>query len=241
MPPSSLVYFWGSNFNERLFDDPLTSAQEAIPNPSPLIISGHFSIGEISCGNNFIAFTTLQGHLFTMGSNKEGLLGIGSNDPGVFDKKTKAFQSFPVPTRVDSLLAHFVSHISCGNAHAMAIADSGKALFSWGSGSFGQTGQGTFGFSSEPKPALFALASGRQLAPDHPHSFKSISCGPFTSAVVTEEGQVFFCGDGMSGQLANGKNNRQNIATESPYISEKMQSVAVGESHILLLASNNSI
>ena len=127
--------------------------------------------------------------------------------------------------------------VSCGLGHAIAIADSGRSVFSWGAGAFGQTGQGVFTPSSEPKSVLFANASGRRNQEGW-QTFRAVSCGPYSTAIVSEEGKVYFCGDGMNGQLANGKNNRQCIATDSPYISEAMQSVAMGESHVLLLASN---
>lgn len=64
-----------------------------------------------------------SGHVYSMGNNSHGQLGIG--DHAVKLKNT--------PTLVESspFIDNVVVKVSCGNFHSLALTESGKA-FSWG-------------------------------------------------------------------------------------------------------------
>lgn len=82
-------------------------------------------IKQISCGAHHSALLTIDGNVYTMGSNIHGALG---NSPTLNYSFT--------PILVDTLTN--VSKIECGWFHMCAIADG--ALYSWGKGIDGQLG-----------------------------------------------------------------------------------------------------
>lgn len=59
----------------------------------PKLVCFHTVIQELSCGEDHAALITSQGYLYTMGSNQDGKLGIGSS----------RILSANVPTLVESL------------------------------------------------------------------------------------------------------------------------------------------
>jgi X-linked retinitis pigmentosa GTPase regulator len=70
----------------------------------PKICSFNVVIKSISCGQSHTAFISDSGHLYVMGDNSVGQLGVG--EKGLKAKNT--------PTLVESLADYFVSQISCG-------------------------------------------------------------------------------------------------------------------------------
>ena len=72
-----------------------------------------------------------SGNVYTMGSNKEGKLGINNKD----------FQFVLSPTLVDSLMHSQITDISCGEDHTIAISKFGEC-YSWGQGIHGELGIG---------------------------------------------------------------------------------------------------
>ena len=89
-------------------------------------------IKSISCGFKHSLFVSESGHVYGMGSNSHGQLGVA--DPSSNFKNT--------PTLVEGALQeHLVSKISCGNFHSLALTNDGFA-FSWGQGKFGALGNG---------------------------------------------------------------------------------------------------
>lgn len=66
-----------------------------------------------------------------MGANNFGQLGIG-------EKQTKAKNT---PTLVEYLAEHFISQVSCGNEHTLALTENGL-VYSWGLGKLGALGNG---------------------------------------------------------------------------------------------------
>lgn len=73
-----------------------------------------------------ISFNIARGHIYTMGNNEDGRLGIGP--------KPSSFSSTACLVETISKLRCF--SISCGTAHTVAIMTTGEA-YGWGDGSSG--------------------------------------------------------------------------------------------------------
>ena len=98
---------------------------------SPRFCSFNILIKEIACGEEHSAFISLSGHVYSMGSNSDGRLGLG-------DKNMRQSSS---PCLVEGLMSHRCIKISCGWGHTGVIAEDGS-IFSWGVGEFGALGSG---------------------------------------------------------------------------------------------------
>jgi X-linked retinitis pigmentosa GTPase regulator len=86
----------------------------------PKICSFNIVINQISCGEEHSAFVSLTGgHVYTMGSNSEGKLGIGD----------KTMKHSNVPCLVEGLVN--IVKVACGMSHTLAINKDGVA-YSWG-------------------------------------------------------------------------------------------------------------
>mmetsp|Transcript_14147 Transcript_14147/g.39114 ORF Transcript_14147/g.39114 Transcript_14147/m.39114 type:complete len:563 (-) Transcript_14147:2003-3691(-) len=88
-------------------------------------------VAQVSCGSHHTALITKTGSLYSFGKNEHGLLGHGDEE-----KRLE-------PTFVRSLESISVSQVSCGNEHSVALSDDGQ-IYTWGRGTFGELGHGTF-------------------------------------------------------------------------------------------------
>ena len=133
-------------------------------------------IFSFSCGYNFAIFLTINGYLFSMGSNnKFGQLGHGDIIP-----KLK-------PTLIEFFLKsnEKILQISCGSNHVIAKNDKGK-IYSWGLGKFGQLGLGQL-YTESYIPHLIKF-------PENILSIYQISCGFRSSYFLTDKNTIFMCG-----------------------------------------------
>ena len=126
------VFVWGEDKSGqlgidsqlRLLSDPSARRPDFITVPRSC--SFNIVINQIACGQNHSAIVTSQGHLYMMGSNSRGQLGIQSvgpkNYPGLTpqeaeEEKTKAGS----PCLVESLKSMRVLQVSCGSDFTMVI------------------------------------------------------------------------------------------------------------------------
>jgi RCC1 and BTB domain-containing protein len=85
---------------------------------------------QVSCGGFHTACITEDGHLYTFGGGEHGQLGHN-------DRVNKV-----KPTLVQALEGVFVSQITCGWSHSVALTSNGR-VFSWGNGDHGKLGHGS--------------------------------------------------------------------------------------------------
>jgi alpha-tubulin suppressor-like RCC1 family protein len=81
-------------------------------------------IRSIACGFKHSLFVSESGHVYSMGSNMYGQLGLA--DPSVKSKNT--------PTLVEAsaqMLDQVVTKVTCGMYHSMALTESGQ-VYTWG-------------------------------------------------------------------------------------------------------------
>jgi alpha-tubulin suppressor-like RCC1 family protein len=142
---------------------------------SPKICSFNVVIKSIACGLQHTLFVSESGHVYAMGSNSHGQLGIRDNQ--VAAKNT--------PTLVEVMENH-VTKVSCGNFHSLALCETGQA-YSWGQGKFGALGNGRSDNQYEPNLLLSA------------QSIIDISAGGHHSGFLYKDGTLFMTGDGSKG------------------------------------------
>ncbi|XP_046841224.1 uncharacterized protein LOC124435332 isoform X2 [Xenia sp. Carnegie-2017] len=82
---------------------------------------------QIQCGNNHAIFLTESGHVYTMGQNDRGQLGLG----------TRSEKSSPM--LVQDLITSEVVSVAAGAAHCVAVTSQGHT-YVWGRGDCGQLG-----------------------------------------------------------------------------------------------------
>ncbi|KAL1512359.1 hypothetical protein AB1Y20_005618 [Prymnesium parvum] len=97
----------------------------------------------------------------------------------------------PEPIRIGSGVK--VVQISCGDAHCLAVADSG-ALYAWGAADEGQLGLGDFD-DREGEPQQVELPEGARV--------RAVSCAGAVSLALSHDGVLFSCGNDEFGQLAH--------------------------------------
>lgn len=89
-----------------------------------------YRLRQVSCGGFHTAVVTEDGKLYTFGGGEHGQLGHN-------DRVNKV-----KPTLVKSLESVFVSQITCGWSHSVALTGEGK-VYTWGNGDHGKLGHGT--------------------------------------------------------------------------------------------------
>ncbi|XP_059624484.1 ultraviolet-B receptor UVR8 isoform X3 [Cornus florida] len=142
----------------------------------------------VACGWRHTISVSSSGGLYTYGWSKYGQLGHGD------------FVDHLIPHKLESLHESFISQISGGWRHTMALTSDGK-LYGWGWNKFGQVGIGDNVDHSSPVQVKF---------PDD-QKVVQISCGWRHTLAVSERNNVFSWGRGTNGQLGNGESVDRNI------------------------------
>lgn len=194
------VFTWGLDSKGQLG---LGSKNTGKCYTTPKFCSYNIMIKEISCGEEHSGFISDSGHVYCMGSNTYGKLGIGD--------KTITYTSSPC--LVESLSSLASIKISCGWNHT-AIITSQSELFTWGSGQYGALGNGNY----ETQWSPIEIAK----------NISEVSCGNRHMGVISE-GKVLMCGSGEAGQLGTGK--RQKECSLVQISIENIVQVACGEFH----------
>lgn len=138
--------------------------------------------GSHTCG------ATAAGEVFCWGSNSVGQLGDNSTTQRL------------TPRRVQTTLRF--SALAAGANHTCAIGETGSASSCWGSGEFGQLGNGSVTNSSTPT----AIGGGL--------SWTAITAGDNHTCGIASSGLAYCWGQGSSGQLGTG--GVTNATTPSP-------------------------
>jgi len=128
------VWSWGSNSSGQLGDNTWTQRLSPVAVATP----GFTGVTAIAASGNHSMALSNTAAVWTWGVNSSGELGIG----------TIVNQTKPV-----QILGWTASKIAAGGAHNLAIRASDQSLMSWGSGLWGQLGDGMFGYVISPVQA----------------------------------------------------------------------------------------
>ncbi|GFO01566.1 X-linked retinitis pigmentosa GTPase regulator-like, partial [Plakobranchus ocellatus] len=175
------VFVWGGNEDGKLG---LGQEVETAYDPT------HLDLGSpviyVACGYYHTALVTDDGKLYTMGEIDGGKLGLSDD-----------ILNTHIPQHVDSI-AEPVKSVACGSTHTVALTESGDC-YVFGDGESGQLGLGTD-----------VLATTKPTRLDLPFKVAQVSCGQNFTALISEKGQLYTCGDGRHGKLAHGNDQFSN-------------------------------
>ncbi|XP_075395105.1 X-linked retinitis pigmentosa GTPase regulator isoform X2 [Tenrec ecaudatus] len=137
----------------------------------------------ITCGDEHTAVITGTNKLYMFGSNNWGQLGLGTKS------------SVMKPTCVKALKPEKVKFAACGRNHTL-ISTEGGHVYATGGNNEGQLGLGDVDERNTFQRIDFFSAQ---------HKIKQLSAGSNTSAVLTEDGELFMWGDNSEGQIGLGE------------------------------------
>jgi len=177
------LYTWGINSSGQLGSG--NTAKCFIP--KTIINQKDYHIIDIACGYEHNIALTDNGHILAFGSNYFGAIGNG-------DKNGQM-----IPQKIEYVFPDKIISICCGSYHSMTLTKCGQ-VYSWGLNSSGQLGIDSF--SNKLTPQSIDHLKGIAI--------KKIVCGPFYSLFLSDEGDVYACGDNSCGQLGIARKNDEN-------------------------------
>lgn len=135
---SGAVFGWGKN----IFGQLGVSDEQSRFYPTQLKTLRSIGVKYITAGEDFSAFLTSDGGVFTCGSGNFGQLGHG-----VVTKEV-------LPRMVIELMGTTCTQIACGNRHTLTFVPSRGRIYGFGLGGSGQLGSRTIRNSSLPQVVL---------------------------------------------------------------------------------------
>ena len=213
------VFAWGGDHFGQLG---LGNKHSGKTYSSPRFCSFNILIKELACGEEHSVFISASGHVYSMGSNSEGRLGLGD----------KSLRSSPSPCLVEGLISFRCVKVSCGWGHSAVTTEDGN-IFTWGVGEFGALGTGSSENAWSPVKALI------------PRSMRGleVNCGSRHTAAIVEENRnkiVIVSGSGEAGQLGTGKREKE-FSFVAVKIPEDVLMAACGVFHTLVLGVSGKV
>lgn len=194
------VFIWGEGTGDGLLGGGVLRAGRLsgtkIDSHLPKVLESTMvlDVQGIACGSKHAVLVTKQGEIFSWGEELGGRLGHG----------VKADVSYP--KLIETLTGTAIEMVACGEYHTCAVTLSGD-LYTWGDGTHNS---GLLGHGSEVSHWIPKKVSG----PIEGIHVSYVSCGPWHTAFVTSEGQLFTCGDGTFGVLGHGDQESSSIPRE---------------------------
>uniref|UniRef100_A0A0L8HTX3 HECT-type E3 ubiquitin transferase n=1 Tax=Octopus bimaculoides TaxID=37653 RepID=A0A0L8HTX3_OCTBM len=206
------VYVWGSNSSHQLGE----GSQEKVTTPK--LTSAFGDCQQIEAGQFCTFVVHNEGSVAACGKGSYGRLGLGDSSNQAVPKKL----TFDPKCQIKK-----ISSSKGSDGHSLAMSTDGQ-VFSWGDGDYGKLGHGNTVSQKYPKLIQGPL-SGKVV--------KCVSAGHRHSAFVTEDGELYTCGDGDYGRLGHGDSNSKNVPTCIKDVSGVGQ-VACGSSHTIAVSQD---
>ncbi|XP_071875024.1 uncharacterized protein isoform X2 [Bombus fervidus] len=205
------VFAWGSNLEGQLG---LSDVSGLVNKPTKVHVPE--PVKQISAGYYHSTFLTESGLVYVCGESESGKLGIDAS-----------FSTQVAPKQMQ--LPSPAVHVACGGHHTVVLAENGN-LYCTGSNSSGQLGLGS-NLSELHIPKLLPRGMLRN------ETITRISCGESHTAVVTESGKLYTCGDGRHGKLGleENENNVHELTFVQRYKELFVSNVACGGCHTILV------
>ncbi|MGL4940408.1 MAG: InlB B-repeat-containing protein, partial [Bifidobacterium asteroides] len=194
------LYTWGYNSSGQLGDGTTSSRSTPVKIGKPQGAPAGFTWTQVGLGGFHSAAIGSDGSLYTWGSNSSGQLGDGS---------TTTSRSTPVKIgKPQGAPDGFTwKQVSLGDQHSAAIGSDGN-LYTWGSNSSGQLGDGST-TTSRSTPVKVGKPAG---APDG-FTWTQVSLGDQHSAAIGSDGNLYTWGYNFNGQLGDGTTSSQSTPT----------------------------
>ncbi|XP_034735088.1 probable E3 ubiquitin-protein ligase HERC4 [Etheostoma cragini] len=179
------VYTWGQDSRGQLG---LGKRKPGANSPQHLRSLSALPLVQIAAGGEQSFALSVSGGVFGWGRNHCGQLGLGDTT----DRHT--------PTPVHCLHMKETIHISCGKNHTATLTKTG-AVFTFGSGQYGQLGHNSF--RDELRPRLVAELWGAKVS--------MTACGQHHTLVLTDSKRIYSFGCGEQGQLGHGGESQPSV------------------------------
>ncbi len=179
------VWIWGYK-EQGMSGNGDAGADDRSPQPVVGLSDVVKVVGASDLGEDYGTFGALteQGEVLTWGSNKRGRLGIGTTSGNSDYRSTPQQVAFPPGERV----------IDIGSMRAtmVALTESGR-VYTWGSGQYGQAGNGSTTESQGPLSPYLVLEGAH-----------SVHVGQRITWVVMRDNRVLWWGRSLTGESGNG-------------------------------------
>ncbi|XP_042194730.1 serine/threonine-protein kinase Nek8 [Callorhinchus milii] len=206
-PPLSIVYTWGGGILSPL--------------RLPML---NTEVMQVSAGRTQKAGVTRSGRLIMW---EAAPMGANSSLPG----STEQIQPQFISRFLEGQSGVAIKHVSCGDLFTACLTDRG-IIMTFGSGSNGCLGHGTFNDVTQPK--IVEALLGYEIA--------QVSCGASHVLAVTNDREVFSWGRGDNGRLSLGSQESHNAPQEVTFPSEhEARKVVCGIDCSLILTCGNHL
>eukprot|EP00375_Theileria_parva_P000892 XP_763562.1 hypothetical protein [Theileria parva strain Muguga] len=215
------VYTWGANNGTGC-----NSTTEPLENYCEPILFNHFSskITKIACGSSHTLAVTINGLLFSWGSNESGQLGHGDLRSRVVpDSVSNIENCINVFAGIDN------SGCICSVSHENMMKDEYGTLWVFGSSTCGKLGLG--------ENMTSAVMTPREVNITGVHS---VALGPMHSLALTSDGTLYAAGAGSGGRLGTG-NTTNSFTFVQVKTDHKFVAVGAGASHSLAISMENDL
>lgn len=220
------VFSWGCDNHGQLGLGLLGLNQNNLQ-PAPKYCTYGITIREVSCGLDHSAFITNDNHLYAIGSNMYGQLGIGDQTV------TKKNSPFLVEYFVNNFDILGVMSVSCGAHHTVVSTLSGHC-FTWGEAKYGALGLGGH-------TANVYTPQRVQVGTIENPSVVQVSAGNYHTVVLDAFGRVFAFGNNEHGQLGVPGRTMEQVPTMIPSFNDMAQMIAAGNQHTLILTRSGLV
>jgi alpha-tubulin suppressor-like RCC1 family protein len=185
----------------------------------------------VDCGDFHSVCLTSDGKIFSWGGGgsffNRGQCGHGHN------------QDIENPSIIMALKDKFVTQISCGGYHTLALTETNE-IYAWGSGLYGECGFGDFLNTSTPRLVLMPWV--KKPGDDYFGLVSQISAGGHHSMVLTDRGYIFSFGFGSHGQLGlRSTVNQCEPQWVKDLRNKPIKMIATGWNHTLVLTYQGDI
>ncbi|KAL9643993.1 hypothetical protein ABK040_005461 [Willaertia magna] len=159
-----------------------------LTSPKRIILPIGEEVKWVGCGQKHTIMMTNKNHIYTMGNNEYGQLGLP-------DSRTRY-----LPTRITCLESEIIDKIVVGGFHNLFITKSGKTFVN------GRNLEGQLGLSNSSGNVVSQVNIPIQLNyfDNEGKSIKSVACGEKHTLFLTKCGNIYTCGHHYYGQLALG-------------------------------------
>ena len=154
---------------------------------------------QIGTGNGFTAILKANGTVWTVGNNKDGQLGNGTNDNCNIAEKVHINETTELTN---------VIKIAVGTDHVLALTQEGK-VYSCGLNSKGQLGTNNTTSSSYAKVVL------GEDGTSNLENIVDISAGANGSAAIDKDGNLYVWGKGTDGEIGNNEKEDKYLPTKN--------------------------
>ncbi len=188
------------------------------------------NVTKITNGSSHSIAVKANGKVFSWGSNAYGQLGNGNNSSANTPQEI---------TTSGALIGKFVTTVSSGNSHSLALASDGT-VYAWGQNNYGQLGNGNTGTNSNVPVAVSTsgVLSGKIIV--------AIAAGYGFSLALASDGTVYAWGQNNYGQLGYSNTGTDSnipvaVTTTGSLSGKTVAAIDCGNYHVIVRASDNSL